>query len=107
MKNNKSDNGSSILVIVTGFVLLGLLLKKASLIWAGARVGVLSLASETIQGWIIYLWFRLAHILGWINSRILLTVVFYLFLTPLSFFKKVFSSEDSLKLKKPKNSLWV
>lgn len=29
-------------------------------------------------------WMKLAHVMGWINGRILLTIVFFLLLTPLA-----------------------
>ncbi|MCX5785138.1 MAG: SxtJ family membrane protein [Elusimicrobia bacterium] len=61
-------------------------------------------------------WLKFGHTFGTINSRIILTLVFYLALTPLAFIKKLFSGGDTLKLKKksagesyyePRNHLYV
>jgi hypothetical protein len=51
------------------------------LIWAAVSPGSL---------WVIYVpWMRLAVILGYINTRIILTLVFYLLFTPISLFMKL------------------
>ena len=101
MTENKKGQSNSILVIVTGLSLLGLLYKNNIFISIGVGVGILSLLSKKIESAINYAWFKLAFVLGWINSRILLTIIFYIFLFPLSLLKKIFSSQDALKLKKP------
>jgi hypothetical protein len=33
-------------------------------------------------------WMKLSHVLGWINTRILLTVFFYLFVTPIALIRR-------------------
>ena len=43
-------------------------------------------------------WMRLGHALGWINSRIILGLVFLLVLLPISLFMRIFGY-DPLKLK--------
>jgi hypothetical protein len=101
------NNKETILVILTGFTIIGLLIHNNTVIAAGVIISVLSLVSVIVEKWIVFLWLKFAHILGWVNSRILLSVVFYVFLTPLSLLKKLFSSTDSLKLKQPQNTTWV
>lgn len=48
---------------------------------------------------IIRLWFKLSEILGFINSRILLTLIFFLILTPIALLSRLFS-KDKLQLRK-------
>ena len=105
MKENK--NKEIILVIFTGLTVLGLVVDKKPVIITGIAISVLSLILPIVEKWIVFSWLKLTHILGWINSKILLTLVFYLFLTPISLLKKLFSSTDSLKLKQPQNTNWV
>ncbi len=51
----------------------------------------------------IYLiWMTFAVVLGWIMTKIILSVVFYIIITPISFITKLFG-EDFLGLKKIKN----
>jgi len=101
------NNRSTILVIVVGFTLLGLLSHKTGLIWTGCCVGILALASSIIEHWIVWVWNKIAHILGTINSKLLLTLTFFLILVPLSLLKKLFSKTDSLKLKQPTDTMWT
>lgn len=107
MERNKVNNTSSILVIVMGLCVFELLFKNGIFIRTGVGIGILSLLSKKIESLIVYLWFKLAFVLGFINSKILLSLVFYVFLVPLATLKKIFSSENSLKLKKPETSLWI
>ena len=45
------------------------------------------------------LWMMIGHLLGWINSRLILGVIFFVILMPISFIMKLFSY-DPLKIKK-------
>lgn len=102
-KNSKTD----ILVIVLGFTIIGLLSHKPVIIWLAVLAGVLALSSAVIEGWILFVWHKLAEIMGWVMSKILLGIVFYVFLLPLSLLKKMSGSKDALQLKAPENSVWV
>lgn len=54
-----------------------------------------------IAGWaIVWVWYKIAQILGWINSRIILTILFYLFLFPISVIYRLFN-KDQMHIKKP------
>jgi glucan phosphoethanolaminetransferase (alkaline phosphatase superfamily) len=53
-------------------------------------------------------WMRLAFILGWINTRLLLIVVFYLIFTPIGLAMKLFNFDPlQRKIEKNKNSYWI
>ena len=49
-------------------------------------------------------WMRLGHMLGWINSRLILGIVFLLVLQPLAILMRFFSY-DPLRKKKDQNAL--
>ena len=51
-------------------------------------------------------WISIAHALGTINTKIMLTLVFFLFLTPLSFLRRLFTP-DPLNIKPPKETLLI
>ncbi len=88
-----------ILAMITGFVVLFLIFNKPWLIYLAASIGMVSVFSEKAAGFIYKYWMKLAQILGTINSKILLTIIFYLFLTPLSFLYRLLN-KDTLQLKK-------
>ena len=97
----------SLLVIVLGFLALGYLFKVEELKFIAMGIGIISLIIPPIGSLIIKGWHYLALGLGWINSRIILTLVFYLFLTPIALISRIFT-KDKLKLKYPKDkTLWV
>ncbi|HXU83361.1 MAG TPA: SxtJ family membrane protein [Polyangia bacterium] len=52
-------------------------------------------------------WMGLAHVLGWINARVLLSVVFFLIMTPMSLVMRLFG-RDPLKrrFEKGRASYW-
>ena len=53
-------------------------------------------------------WMGLAVVLGWLSSRIILIVVFYLVLTPISLIAKISGKKFlDLKYKSEKDSYWI
>jgi hypothetical protein len=51
-------------------------------------------------------WMLLSKILGWISSHIILSILFYLFLTPISLLRKLMGRQDMKLLAKGKNSVF-
>lgn len=54
--------------------------------------------SLILTKWIDFLWMKLAWLLGAIVPRILLTVIFYILLTPLAMLSRLFGEKDPLLL---------
>lgn len=93
----------SLLVIVTGLVILFFIFKGKGFLYAAALIGVLSLMIPVIGDWIVWLWFKIAEILGWINSRILLSAIFFIFLFPIAILSRLFS-KNKMMLKRVKDN---
>ena len=56
---------------------------------------------------IYILWMRLAFILGWINTRLLLCIIFYLVFTPVAIASRLFRKDPlDRKIEKEKESYW-
>lgn len=91
----------SILVISTGFLVLYFIFELSWMIRIAAVVSILGLMSSTIARWIHTGWMKLALALGWINSKILLSIVFFVFLMPVAFLQRLISG-DKLQLKRRK-----
>ena len=90
----------SLLVIVVGFCIIQyftnwLYVKEVALL-----IGVIGILSFFWGKKIATTWLKMAEILGQISSRILLSVVFFLFLTPLALLYRIFS-------KKTKDQDWI
>jgi len=86
------------LVIVTGFLALSFIFKTETLGYIALGLGLTFLISTTLSKGILWLWWKIAHVLGWINTRILLTIVFYVVLLPFAMLYQLFS-KDPLALK--------
>ncbi|MEL7146140.1 MAG: SxtJ family membrane protein [Bacteroidota bacterium] len=104
---------TAILVIVTGLNILAWYLNYKwqlntdGLTIAAMLIGVISLVFPMVGHYIVWVWYKIAEILGWVNSRILLSIIFFLFLFPISVMYRLFN-KDSLAIRKPKrNSIFV
>lgn len=96
---NETKTYQGILAMVTGFTVLFLIFSKAWLLYIAAGVGVVTLFSNSAAYFIYKYWMKLAQLLGAVNSKILLTIIFFLFLTPLSLLYRLLN-KDTLQLKK-------
>lgn len=85
----------AILVIALGFTLLYFWLDWEYLLYLAGVVLIPGFSSKWVRVHIVRSWFGLARVLGAINSRILLALVYYLLLTPLAWMKKLFARKDT------------
>lgn len=103
---NKEEMRKVQLVIVTGLLFLHFVFKKTSLLNISLLLGLIFLFVPRIGNWIVLLWFKMAEVLGWFNSRILLSMVYFMVVVPVSFFFKLFH-KDPLSLKNYPSSLYT
>ena len=96
----KTNKYLVILIIVTGLIGLYFLFKIDILLPIALGIAIISIISSYIAEKIVWAWDKIALILGTINSKILLTVIFYLFLVPIALFSRIFKKKDELMLKK-------
>ena len=73
------------------YIAFGLLLSSLVIKWVALKI--------------VWLWMKLAEGLGYVNGRIFLSIVFFIFLTPLAFLYRIFN-KDSLQLKKKEASYY-
>ena len=59
---------------------------------------ILALISYTVAKWIAIGWLKFSEIIGGVSSKVILSVVFFVFLVPLAFLSRL-TNRDSLKLK--------
>lgn len=113
------DKIKAILVIVVGFLVLYSLftylnvdaifwgkVKVVYFLYAALIVGVFSLMSETFSSLILKGWFKIAEILGFINTRIILGLVFFVFLFPFALLQKLFVRKNFLGLKDDSDTVY-
>mgnify|MGYP000226704233 CR=1 FL=1 len=95
----KNIDYKSILVITIGFLALYYIFDWKVFEYIGFGVGVLSLLSKHAASAILWVWHKIAHVLGWINTRIILSVVYIVFLVPLAFLSRLVSKSNIRKIK--------
>ena len=81
---------------------------KAGFLGGAAALLAVGLFVKPLAAWIARGWLAFAHVLGAVNSRILLSLIFYLFLTPIALLARAVRG-DFLALKRttaPDRSYW-
>lgn len=87
------------LAISTGFLALYFLFGRQEwLLYVALGVGALTLLLPALARWVSFGWFKLAEGLGYINSRILLSLVFFAFLFPIALLYRL-SNRNPLALR--------
>ncbi len=68
--------------------------------WAlvlGALLVLPAILMPRVLKWPHYVWMRIGHVLGWINSRIIMTIAFYAIFTPVGFIRRLSSDPMNRK----------
>jgi hypothetical protein len=105
-----ADRFQSLLVIVVGFLVLYFIFqrnydwyffefKRSYFLYAAVGIGVSSLMFDAVADLILKGWMKIAEVLGFINTRILMTLVFFIFLTPFALLQRFLSRKNYLSLK--------
>lgn len=106
MKTKNNNSIKTVLTISVSFAIVFLLTNLNWSLYTSVIVGILGLISNKLAQFIDFLWMKLAKVLSLIIPNILLTIIFYLFLYPISVLSKIFGSKDTLQLKNKKDSVW-
>jgi hypothetical protein len=96
----KTNKYLVILIIVAGLMGMYFLFKVEILLPIAFCISVISIISSYLAEKIVWVWDKIALILGTINSKILLSVIFYAFLVPIALMSRIFKKKDELILKK-------
>lgn len=95
------------LVIVTGLTVLYFVFKSQYFIIAAAVIGVICLAIPAAGDLIVKGWYKFAEVLGAINGKILLSIVFFVVLFPVAVISRL-GKKNPLSLKRESgNSVFV
>jgi len=91
------------ILLAMGFIIYGWYIEEWKFAIIGAAVLLVSLIIPVLFKPLAFLWFRLAKLLSFITSNLLLILLFFLLVTPVGLFRKILG-KDSLKLKDFKRS---
>jgi hypothetical protein len=100
------QNVRTLVVLAAGMLILFFIVHKPWLSWMALAVLLVAAFSDWLSAKLAWGWLKLAEILGKFNSRILLSLVFFVFLFPLAMLRRLFV-KNALDLKRPAgNSLY-
>ncbi|HOO83622.1 MAG TPA: hypothetical protein PLS94_03585 [Prolixibacteraceae bacterium] len=105
MKTDQSKNLEALLVIVTGFLVLYFVFDTKILLYVALAVGLISILIKPLAYLLARAWFKLGDLLGWIVSKAVLSVMFYVLLVPLALLHNLFN-KNAMQLKNTSKSMW-
>ena len=107
MKTSKTNPIKTVLTLSVGFGIIFIFSDIKWFLYTSPIIGVLGLSSNKIAEGIDFLWMKLAKILSFIVPNILLSIIFYTLLFPISCLSRIFANKDALQLKNKGETLWV
>lgn len=93
----------TILVLVLALIVFYFVFNKPLLLKIGLLLGGIGLFIPSLAAKIHWLWMKLSHVLGYVMSRVLLTLIFYIIVVPMAFFSRL-AGKHSINLKRQGNS---
>jgi hypothetical protein len=90
-------------VLAAFFLFVNVITHRPAFVYAGLAMLLIALFVKPLAGSISRGWLKFAEVIGTFNSKIILSLVFYAFLTPIAFLYRMFT-KDPLMLKRDKNS---
>lgn len=106
MNNKSAEPIKTVLIIMVGMLVVYFITGRQWAVTGAIIIGILGLSSGYISQKIHYLWMKLSWVLGLIIPNILLSVIFFLVLTPLALLSRIFGEKDPLSLKNTSQSLF-
>jgi hypothetical protein len=103
---NRSKPLETILVLVLALLVCYFIFDGRIWIKIAVALGAIGVFIPFLAEKIHWLWMKLAHVLGYVMSRVLLTLIFFLFLVPLAFFSKL-AGKNSVQLKRKTSSYFT
>lgn len=104
--SQSSNPTKTVLVITVGFVVLFWISKQDVMLYIALGVGALGGISDFFAEKIDWLWTKLGWLLSLIVPNIIMTLVFFLVLTPTAFLSRLFGKSDPLDVKNAQSSLF-
>ncbi len=98
---NAEKTNQTMLVLVTGTIVLFFIFKLKWLLIIGIVLGFIGMFMPRPSRTIAIYWFKLAELIGAVVSKVLLSLMFILFLLPIAFLSRLFRP-DLLQIKPKK-----
>jgi hypothetical protein len=107
MKKSNINPTKTVLTICTGILVIYCFTKLGWLIYLAMAIGLTGMFSSMLSLLIDRLWMKLAWLLGLVIPNILLAIVFYFVIFPITLLSRLFRRIDFLTLKNRDSSLFT
>ena len=104
MKKITTEPVKTILTISIGFLIVFLVTDWKWAIYLSLVIGLIGIFSPFLSRQVDFLWMKLAWVLSLIVPKVLLSLIFYVFLFPIATLSKLFGVKDPLMLKNDNES---
>jgi hypothetical protein len=94
-KDQSRDTGMAMVLLC---LLLSVYLKQQQLVFAAIALHVVNMTLPQVYRPVAVVWLGLAHVLGMMMSKVLLSLVFFAIVTPVGVLRRL-AGKDSLKLR--------
>jgi len=105
MKSDKNKILETSLVLTTGFMLLFLITEVSIFLYLSFAFGIIGIFFKPVANYITIAWFKLADILNFVVSKIILGILYFVLLFPIAVVYR-WTNKDKLQLKKPDVTNW-
>jgi hypothetical protein len=99
-KDQSRDTGMALVLLL---LIVYIRTRRDGLLWWAIILHILNMIVPKIYAPVAVLWLGFAHVLGTVMSKILLSILFFLVITPIGILRRL-SGKDSLKLRNFKAS---
>jgi hypothetical protein len=91
----------TIVVLVLALIIMYMVWLKPWMLWTAIALGAIGVFIPWLAGKIHWAWMKLAHAMGYVMSKVMLTLVYALVVVPMGFFSK---KKITMQLKSGTNS---
>jgi hypothetical protein len=103
---SKEKNLEAILVICLALIVFYLILDIRILLLISVILGLASLFIPFVAKWVAKAWYGLSHVMGFVMSKVILSIIFFIFLYPMALIARA-GGKLSVRLKKAPDSYWT
>ncbi len=107
INSEKEKNIKNVAAIAFGLLILFLIFHKNYLIYTSLFLLLISILSDSLSEKISWFWMKFLNLLGIIFSKIMLTLVFLIILTPLAIAFRIFKRNPLLVKKTRRKSYYI
>jgi hypothetical protein len=94
------------LVLTTGFLVIYFIFKKPVFLFLALGFGLIGIFLPAIARFIAIAWFKLADVLNFVVSKIVLGMVYFVILFPIAFIYKSLG-KDKMNFENKEDTVWI